>query len=85
MTYEEALAAWEAAKQATSEAREAVESAKQKHREAESHLQRMWDAERQAWLAVRDAEWQEYRAKTTGELLDIQRVHITEDIERDAL
>lgn len=55
-------------------AKEAAEAAKQMVREAEAEYKRLADAQRQAWIEVRNAEWQEYRSKKTGEVLNIRRV-----------
>lgn len=52
MTREEALAQWEEARDASQKAREALLSAKQKVREAESHFNSCWDTERSRWLAL---------------------------------
>lgn len=52
MTHEEALAQWEEARDASQKAREALLSAKQKVREAESHFNSCWDTERSMWLEL---------------------------------
>lgn len=59
MTVEEAQTAYDEAQKASQKARKAVSRAKEKVREAEAHFNSMWDAERAAWVALRDARVRE--------------------------
>jgi hypothetical protein len=72
VSHAEALEAWEQAKEATQEARKRVKEATEQLREAERSLQLLWDAERKAWIEVRNAEWQKDIGKK-GEILSIYR------------
>lgn len=56
MTEDEAKAAWEAAKEATSDARKVVSEAQTLMKRAERSLQKEWDAERLAWITYRDLQ-----------------------------
>ena len=80
--HSEAVAAWEEAQKATVRARNDLLSAKEKVREAERQLQSAIDTQRNAWVAVRDAEWlrQKQTEETAAELVSLAT--LLDDAER---
>lgn len=56
-TQQELLAVWKVAKDASVEARNALESAEQALKAARVHFNKCVDAERAAWLPVAHSEW----------------------------